>query len=204
MKRLSLCYAAKKNLYLMMYLMLILVMNGILEQTVQAQGNVNNVASNVTVQEGDEWGYFKGPQTPPRKWKENSFNDSDWLRGPSGFGYGTPNNKTNLNDMRGSYSTVYARTEFTVNNIYTVTGMTLAVACDGQFIAYLNGIEMLRNDANQTAQSLAEELDVSGFIHELFPHKNVMAVECSNDDINSNEFSFVPSFKVHEDQGGTE
>lgn len=201
MKKVSVLFGAGGNLCLIMSLMLIVVMSGIFERTVQAQNNVGNVSPNVTISEGAEWSYLKGIQAPPRKWKEQGFDDSSWLKGRSGFGYGGSNNRTNLGDMRGNYSTVYARTEFTVNNIYTVTGMTLAVGCDGPFIAYLNGVEIFRNNAGMLQ---LEVLDVSGFIHELFPRKNVLAVECSNDDITSNEFSFIPIFEVHEDQGGAE
>ncbi|MBI5055577.1 MAG: hypothetical protein HZB61_03035 [Nitrospirae bacterium] len=152
----------------------------------------------VSISEGDEWHYFKGTQKPPRGWNRNGFDYSNWQKGPSGFGYGKTSNKTNLGDMRGNYSTVYARSEFDINNIYAVGGMTLSLFCDGAFVAYLNGIEIIRNDSGR----MAEQFDVSGFIHELLPGKNVLSVECSNDDINSNDFSFIPYFKILESQKG--
>jgi len=158
----------------------------------------------VQVSEGDEWRYFKGTTKPPYKWTDAGFDDSNWLKGLTGLGYGR-GNRTYLGDMQGNYSTVYARRQFTINDIYTVTGMTLSIACDGAFIAYLNGVEIIRNDfvipSTTTAIPPAEQLDISGFIHELLPGKNVLSVECRNDDISSRDFSFVPVFKVLEHQG---
>lgn len=200
MKRVSLMYAAKECLYLIMYLVLIVVMSGIFEQNVQAQ---SNVAQNVTIQEGDEWRYFKGLQAPPRKWKESGFDDSNWLRGPSGFGYGQGMNRTYLGDMQGNYLTIYARREFTVG-FQGVTSMILSVSCDGPFVAYIDGIEIIRSNTVRRSASnqLPEQLDVTGFAHELTPGINVLSVECSNDDINSSDFSFVPSFEYTEKQEG--
>ena len=154
----------------------------------------------VQVSEGDEWRYFKGTTKPPYKWTDAGFDDSNWQKGLTGIGYGR-GNRTYLGDMQGNYSTVYARRQFTINDIYSVTGMTLSIACDGAFIAYLNGVEMIRNASVNTTAS-AERLDISGFIHELLPGKNVLSVECSNDDINSKDFSFIPVFVVLEHQGG--
>jgi len=143
--------------------------------------------------QGDEWRYFKGAQKPPSNWAQNGFNDSSWLNGLSGIGYGKGNNRTYMGDMQGKYLTVYVRKQFTIADIHNVSGMTLSVICDGPFIAYLNGIEVIRGGSGFPK---AEPFDISGFVHELLPGKNVVAFECSNNDINSGDFSFVPAFEV--------
>lgn len=158
---------------------------------------------------GDEWRYFKGTKKPPRRWEKSGFDDSDWQRGPSGFGYGqgkartkdgedlSVRNETKLVDMRGKYSTVYVRRKFIIDDAHAATNMTLFVDCDGPFVAYLNGIEVIRN-----VSGLPDEpLDLSGFIHEMFTGENVLTVEGSNDDINSDDFSFTPEFELTERQG---
>ncbi|MEW6600278.1 MAG: hypothetical protein AB1499_04860 [Nitrospirota bacterium] len=159
--------------------------------------------SQVRISEGEEWRYFKGTTNPPDKWKQIDFDDRNWLRGPTGLGYGGSNG-TYLDDMRGKYSTVYSRRVFHVNDIYSVTGMTLTIECDGAFIAYLNSVEIIRNDAVVKSApdnpTHAELLDISGFVHELLPGNNVLSVECSNDDINSKDFSFVTVFEILEYQ----
>ena len=196
-------------LYIGMFIILIVIMSGISEHAAHAQDSADNALSKVSIKDGDEWRFFKGKTKSPYKWYNNGFDDSKWLKGSTGLGYGEGTNRTYLGDMQGNYLTVYARKEFTIKNIYLVTGMTLSVVCDGPFIAYLNDVEIIRsNSINKptTGQSIAapqaEELDVSGFIHELLPGNNVLSVECNNDDINSNDFSFIPFFEVFEDQGG--
>ena len=64
--------------------------------------------------EGDQWRYFKGTEEPPSDWKEIGFDDSVWLSGPSGFGYGDSDDMTVLSDMQDNYISVYLRKEFTV------------------------------------------------------------------------------------------
>lgn len=156
----------------------------------------------VKIEKGDEWRYFKGEQKPQDGWNRSGFDDSNWQRGQSGFGYGNGKgngngkNLTSLEDMKGNYSSVYVRSDFIVDDVHAVTKMTLTIDCDGPFIAYIDGIEIIRNESG-----LKDELlDVSGFIHELFSGENILAIECSNDDINSDEFSFTPYFELTESQ----
>ncbi|MBI5665335.1 MAG: hypothetical protein HZC49_09690 [Nitrospirae bacterium] len=169
----------------------------IFEQNSYAQIS-DGIASSVQIKEGDEWRYFKGAQKPPQNWNQIGFDESEWQKGRSGFGYGQSLNNTYLGDMKGNYSTIYARRTFVINNIYEVTGMTLSLVCDGAFIAYLNDLEIIRNNSSRQA----ERFNVSGFIHELLPGKNILSVECTNDDINSKDYSFIPLFEVHEYQEG--
>jgi hypothetical protein len=142
-------------------------------------------AASFKIAEGDNWHYFKGIEEPPDKWHYASFDQSRWQTGQTGFGYGN------------------ARRVFTITNPTAVTGMTLSVVCDGPFIAYLNGIEIIRTNTIQvtppdpsTGKLLAEPLNISGFAHELMPGSNVLAVQCSNDDIDSGDFSFIPLLEV--------
>ena len=152
------------------------------------------LSEKVWIREGDEWRYFKGVQEPTSEWNQSGFDDSIWQIGPSGFGYGREGNSTNLDDMQDNYLTVYVRRDFIVNDPNAVINITLSVECDGPFIAYLNGIEIIRNETGLKG----ELLDVSGFIEELFPGENILAVEGSNDDINSDSFSFTPEFELTE------
>jgi hypothetical protein len=163
-------------------------------RALNAEEVLSLLSEKVWIKEGDEWRYFKGVQEPPSEWNQSGFDDSSWQIGPSGFGYGRERNGTNLGDMRGNYLTVYVRRDLVVNDPNAVTNMTLSIECDGPFIAYLNGIEIIRNVSGLPV----EQLDVSGFIHELFPGENILAVEGSNDDINSDGFSFTPEFELTE------
>ncbi len=179
-----------------LFFILALCMLGIFDQPVQA-------ASKVRIIEGDEWHYFKGKTKPPRRWNHIGFDHSHWHKGPTGLGYGRPNLRTVLGDMQGNYLSVYARREFTIAKPAAVTGINLSVVCDGPFIAHINGIEVIRTNTIQMStpgqaigSPLAEQLDISGFAHELLPGSNVLTIECNNDDIDSNDFYFIPFFEV--------
>lgn len=207
MKRDSKCYTQKSwlpylikfRIYIVIFFIFILGMSGIFGQNAYAKKSGGST-SKVEIKKGDEWRYFKGKKKPPKEWKNSGFDDSNWQKGNSGFGYGNEQvngkNKTNLGDMKGNYSTVYVRKNFIIDDASKVINMLLSIDCDGPFIAYLNGIEIIRNNKGMKT----EKLEVSGFVHELFPGKNILAVEGSNDDINSNDFSFTPCFELTEDE----
>ena len=109
---------------------------------------------------------------------------------------------TSLEGMRGNHKSVYVRKEFAVNDPRKVQTMTLSVICDGPFIAYLNGIEILRNKVGMLVPDQAGgedqplKIDISGFAHELLRGINVVSFQCENDDVDSNDFNFVPFFEI--------
>lgn len=151
-------------------------------------------ASISTISKGEEWRYFKGIEEPPSKWNYLSYDTSGWLKGRTGFGYGSGTFSTYLKDMKGTYQTVYVRREFRINNPERIKAMSLRIECDGPFAAYINGIEVIGN-----SQPVGEELDISGFAHMLRKGRNVLAVKCTNDDLSSDSYSFTPLFRVDED-----
>jgi hypothetical protein len=94
---------------------------------------------------GDTWKYFKGITNPGTSWAGVSFNDALWLEGATGIGYGDSDDVTILLDMQNSYASVYARKTFNLNNASTVTGLVLTIDYDDGFVAYINGIEVIRS-----------------------------------------------------------
>jgi len=91
----------------------------------------------------DTWHYLAGAE-PPANWASPEFDAADWKTGKAGFGYGDIDNATPLPDMRGRYTTVYARRDFSVADPVALTDLGLMIAYDDAFIAYLNGQEVLR------------------------------------------------------------
>ena len=64
------------------------------------------------VAQGDEWRYLKGTapfSTPVNAWRDLDFNDTSWLVGVAGFGYGDDDDTTVLDDMRDNYSSIGLR-----------------------------------------------------------------------------------------------
>ena len=155
--------------------------------------NYAKAASNVHITEGDQWNYFTGTEEPPIQWTYNDFNDSKWLTGRSGFGYGIGTYRTLLSDMKGKYQTVYVRRNFMINNPVNVTGISFSLICNGPFVVYINGREAIRN-----SEPVPIQIDLTGFAEVLQKGSNVLAVQCSNTDINSERFYFTPFFDVQE------
>ena len=91
--------------------------------------------------------YFKGKENPSdgNLWAQSNFDDSKWLSGDGGFGYGSNNyNNTLLTDMRRTYSTVYARKQFSIQSADELQNANLYVFYTGGYVCYLNGTEIAR------------------------------------------------------------
>lgn len=146
--------------------------------------------------EGDEWLYRTGISDPPEKWHYRNFDDSEWKRGTSPFGYRSGKHNTVLEDMKGNYKSIYVRKRFHIHANNKVRSVTLSVECDGPFVAYLNMIEVIRSDK----RGRGDILDLSGFGHELDGGENVLSIKCSNDDINSDSFMFNPTFQLIQEE----
>ncbi len=159
---------------------------------------------------GDLWAYFKGTQAPPAAWRELSFNDSGWLRGATGIGYGDDDDATELTDMEQTatnpgYLTVFLRKTFEVSVPIDFDSLILRVDFDDGFVAYLNGTEVARtnvagaNPAHNAAASGSHEagspvdFNLSAHRSLLRPGQNILAVQLHNASLTSSDASINPS-----------
>jgi hypothetical protein len=152
----------------------------------------------------DEWDYFKGTSEPPAAWNQLGFEPgAGWLRGPTGIGYDDDDDATILDDMQGSYPSVFCRREFTVSSF--ISAVRLRIDYDDGFAAYLNGIEVARS-ANLadpgdplTWDMLAESGHEAGEF-EIFEldasllevGENVLAIQIHNTTLDSSDLSMRP------------
>jgi hypothetical protein len=113
----------------------------------QTSTNVVLVASNATHR------YFKGlseASSPISTWRQLSFDDAIWSSAPAPFFYGDTGYTnaaipgTRMGDMQGLYSSIYLRKPFVVANPSAVTNAFLVAQSDDGFIAWINGIEVVR------------------------------------------------------------
>ena len=153
------------------------------------------------------WHYFKGTQAPPVDWKKIDFDDSSWLRGRAGFGYGDDDDETVLEDMSdpvNGYLTVFLRHKFHLAEPTTIEQLFLRVRFDDGFVAYLNGVEIEREFVNSTAFNAPateshdagdspEEFDVSSDKRLLVSGPNVLAVQLHNRDRDSSDATIDPA-----------
>lgn len=155
---------------------------------------------------GAEWRYAKGTEAfsdPPLAWTEVEFDDSGWLVGPSGIGFGDEGYATVLDDMRRSYSSVAARATFEVTrDILDLPGeIFLAIDFDDGFCAFLNGVELAQAycPAELVHEETASRSRNTGE-EDLFPipperlrvGRNHLAVVGYNRSISSSDFGLVP------------
>ena len=174
-----------------------------------AYGQPNSLVWGSPVLASDNFNYSLGVPEPPSNWRNPSFNDASWLSGPGGFGYGDGDDQTILQNSL----SVLVRNEFQVSNKDSVAQAYFHVDYDDGFVAYLNGIEIARNnvdvtlnfpvaatlaDANHEASmyqgGLPEEyiINKSQLQSILVNGKNVLAVQVHNVSSTSSDLSCLP------------
>jgi len=93
------------------------------------------------INRGDNFHYILPQSNPSYTWTAINFNDSSWLQGVSGFGYGDGDDATQI--PQGT-TVVYLRKHFTVNDLELMGNLWLDIDYDDAFVAYINGVEIAR------------------------------------------------------------
>ena len=149
-----------------------------------------------------EWDYLAGVNLHPAKgWTNIEFDTSNWKKGKAGFGYSDKDDNTIL-DMKDKFTVVYTRKEFVINDLsqVKVKGLGLAAKYDDGFIAYLNGVPIVRclvdYGDGATAKGFHnheanhyEFFPLSRYTRLLKKGKNVISIEGHNADIGSSDFT---------------
>jgi CotH kinase protein/Lamin Tail Domain/Chitobiase/beta-hexosaminidase C-terminal domain/Divergent InlB B-repeat domain len=96
---------------------------------------------------GDTWKYFIGLQAPPIGWQNINFDDSTWLSGASGFGDGDDDDATEIEEIgQNLASSVFIRNTFIINDVNDIAAALLHVDYDDTFVAWMNGVEIAREN----------------------------------------------------------
>ncbi len=138
------------------------------------------------VENGAVWRYWRGTTqpSPDLGWTRDDFNDSAWSEGPSGFGYryGGLEEGTLLEDMLGSYTTVYLRRRFSLPHIDRYDTIIFSVETGDRFLAYVNGNEIggSETETDTAAQGLEEATLLTIPRCLLLAGENLVAVRGSN------------------------
>ncbi len=162
----------------------------------------------------EDWRFFRGTRAPSRSnngqantaWTTPTFRDGTWERGGTPLGYDTEDPviegrlATNLSEMQGSFSTVYLRRPFRVENPEEVKNLLLSIKYDDGYVAYLNGVEIGRSESmdgagrvpshrfrtsqKHLATNPTEFVEASRLLGRLRPAPavNVLAIEVHNSD----------------------
>ena len=176
---------------------------------------------NILIAAGEFWRYRKGDSEPYPSWKEVAFDDSDWLQGATGIGYGDGDDRTVLTDMRRvndnpntpedesrpGYFSVYLRYVFKLDaeSLAAIDDLILRVDYDDGFRAYLNGVPAAsanfplagRVAHNQRATGnheagTPEDFDITDYKRFLQVGRNVLAIQMHNRSLTSSDASMSP------------
>lgn len=154
---------------------------------------------------GSTWQYLGGSH-PTGAWTGVEYAAAGWKSGKAGFGFGDDDDATVLKDMRGKYTALYARHEFTVDDPAKIRSLLLAIRFDDGFIAYLNGKEVARQCVDSGSGASVKgvqghnvdkdrnkydvfDLPAQGLLRK---GRNVLAVEGHNVSAGSSDFSLDP------------
>lgn len=165
-----------------------------------------DIDETVLVDIGDDWRYRKGTQPfsdPPDAWREDGFDDSDWLIGPSGFGMGDDDDTTILDDMEDNYTSFAIRTTFTLtaDQLDGTGTFFFGINFDDGFCAFLNGTELASencpeeivwNEVATRPREATEEMFFSINPQSLRVGDNLLAIVGFNRAIGSNDLSLLP------------
>ncbi len=160
------------------------------------------------IDKGDSFNYLIPDHEIGDGWKGTGFDDQSWLSGPSGFGYGDDDDATST----GVVMSLFVRKEFTVSNIEDLVQLVLHLDYDDGFIAYINGVEVARDNLGTPGEKVAYNAPADDYNHEaqmyqgLPPNKfeihewdnilrtgtNVLAIEVHNFSTSSSDLSCIP------------
>ena len=118
------------------------------------------------VYETDTWRYITPSSPVVASWNTIGFNDAAWSTGQGGFGYGDGDDNTTFS----ATLSCYQRKSFTITDVSAIDQAILNIDYDDAFVAYLNGVEITRDNItstgqpayNQTSDGLHEAVMYSG------------------------------------------
>lgn len=152
------------------------------------------------------WSYHPGLSAPlgGDAWTDLGYDQQGWAAGTSGFGYGSIGYvATEIEGMRNSFSTLYIRKSFQIDDPSQLGGVTLGLYFDDGFVCYINGREVARNNAPEVVghDSLAtawndwydaETVELGDAEELLHAGENVIAVIGMNQRLDSSDFFVMP------------
>ena len=166
---------------------------------------------NSVVIPGQAWKYTL-PDGPNTNWTKSNFDDSSWLVGNTGIGYGDGDDETIISNT----ISLYMRKTFEIEDVSLVSRAVLDIDYDDGFVAYINGVEVARDlfSGDHTSYSmpsdgLHEAQLYTGNIPEryffdktlLSDGSNIIAVQVHNQSLTSSDLSALPVITLELPQG---
>ncbi|MCU4175636.1 CotH kinase family protein [Carboxylicivirga sp. N1Y90] len=167
---------------------------------------------NTIIDKGDELKYIIPDQEPETTWKTADYDDSQWLNGASGIGYGDDDDETIIE----SCISFFVRKQFTITDFDNIAQAVLHLDYDDGFVAYLNGVEIARDNLGTAGSFVSFDQTADNWEHEaqmyqgLPPNQfevhnwesiltegiNVLAIQIHNYSNTSSDLSCIPFFSL--------
>ncbi len=169
----------------------------------------------------DEWKYLLPYSQPSTDWPSLTYNDSSWISGNGGFGYGDDDD---LTVIPSPLLSVFLRKKFIINTPSDIKAAILHTDYDDGYIAYINGIEVSRSyNMGSPGEFIAYNEGTNNIDHEaqlyqgitpesvfldsilvadvIYPGENILSIQVNNIQESSSDFSsnFFLSFKIDSD-----
>ncbi len=140
-------------------------------------------------------------------WNDVDFDDGSWLSGTTGIGYDYAGLVgLDVGEMRNVNQTVYVRIPFVVTNVAQLDTLTMPLQYQDGMIAYLNGQEVARDNAPDTATYNSgapanrpddtainfSDFDLTSFLGFLQVGTNVLAFQGLNNGLTSSDILIRP------------
>jgi hypothetical protein len=153
------------------------------------------------VHENYTWRYLVPTSAVPATWNTIAFNDGSWSSGIGGFGYGDGDDNTTF----GATASCFQRITFTITDVNAIDVVLLNIDYDDAFVAYINGVEVARDNITSTGQPPYNQF--SDGLHEAqmyaggYPNQvmlsvanlqngtNVLCVQTHNESISSSDMT---------------
>ncbi|MDP3915663.1 MAG: CotH kinase family protein [Bacteroidota bacterium] len=166
---------------------------------------------NTLVSQGDDWKYLVPTTEPTANWRLAGFDDVSWKTGKSGFGQGDNDDATVVTVPR----SIFLRKKINITNAASVRQLVLHMDYDDGFVAYLNGVEIAREQMlgkgalprfDETASGQHEALIYQNLAPEKFlisnhsailkSGENILAIQVHNVNTTSSDLSAIPFLSV--------
>ncbi len=95
-----------------------------------------------------QFSYATGSSSIDTNWRNPSFNDASWSKGPGGLGFGDDDDATIIPNS----ISVLMRKSFTVTDTASIVNAIFMMDYDDGFVAYLNGVEIARANISLSIQ----------------------------------------------------
>jgi len=156
------------------------------------------------VSAGASWQYLDKGTDQGTAWRMPAFNSLSWSNGAGQFGYGEGDEQTVVSfgpQPTNRYITTYFRKQFSVENVASITTLTVKLLVDDGAAVFLNGAPVVYFGlaTNATYQTLAtaqsDNLEDTWFSIAIEPSKltngvNILAVEVHQSSASSSDLSF--------------